>query len=554
MSRLCLITLIICSIARSASIDTAYFPRDSGPPYWYPGVPGGIPSTFTNIFDVTSYGAVGDGVTDNSTAFANAKASATSGNGVVYIPAGNFAFSTGLTFTDAKQYVVRGAGRNNTKLIYTGSGYPFTFGQDFTRIATSVSSGYSRGSTTLTLGSTSGMSTNNLILLWQTDDTNVTGNVVSQSAYIGSQVGTNHQGQLMKIIGINGNVVTNDMPVYYANFASGQNPQALVMTHPAWNVGCEDFTITNTGTADHIFYIGVAHSFWIKNVVSQRSGHTHAFCFTAHSGSIIDSDFLWHSGYDTTERHSVYLASWCSDNLVQNCIGDANNYSFVTYGSVGNVIAYSHSLRGIPQADVWAGGLLTHGNFSYFNLFEGNVEPFSYHDQTWGANYRNTDFRNWYTEKLLQGSNWGTYDTTPPYGIALDNVDQYHALIANIISSPEFAGSGVAYQIDSAVTNTLLMHYNYDWNTGSLQYSNQLSTNLPASYYLNSRPTAWLCDDMTWPPIGPDVSSCLNSGITNLYLIPAQKRFLTDLICIGGGIPSPAKGRWPHKRYGGGGI
>jgi hypothetical protein len=60
-----------------------------------------------NVYDITAYGGVGDGVTDNLAAFNAARDAANAaGGGVVYIPAGTFKFSDSINLKDG--VVVRG--------------------------------------------------------------------------------------------------------------------------------------------------------------------------------------------------------------------------------------------------------------------------------------------------------------------------------------------------------------------------------------------------------------------------------------------------------------
>lgn len=69
------------------------------------------------MFSAASYGAVGDGVTDNTSFFQNAFADiATAGGGVLYIPAGTFLFTAG-TMTPPSNCIVQGAGPDATTIL-----------------------------------------------------------------------------------------------------------------------------------------------------------------------------------------------------------------------------------------------------------------------------------------------------------------------------------------------------------------------------------------------------------------------------------------------------
>lgn len=81
-------------------------------------------------FDVTAYGAHGDGQTDNTQAFSHAIAAAqTAGGGTVYVPAGQYVFSQPKTPNPASISVegsvpvtLMGAGRDSTSLIEAKTG------------------------------------------------------------------------------------------------------------------------------------------------------------------------------------------------------------------------------------------------------------------------------------------------------------------------------------------------------------------------------------------------------------------------------------------------
>ncbi len=84
------------------------------------------PGTFSvggNIFDVTNYGAHGNGTGDNTSAFAAAIAAAqqTGSGSIVSVPAGTYTFSTGsptsIQIDGTIPIVLSGAGRDTTRLV-----------------------------------------------------------------------------------------------------------------------------------------------------------------------------------------------------------------------------------------------------------------------------------------------------------------------------------------------------------------------------------------------------------------------------------------------------
>lgn len=75
------------------------------------------------VYNVRSYGAVGDGVADDSAAVQDTIDAAALAGGSVFLPAGTYALTTSLEYADG--VLISGAGRGSTLLAFTGSGYAF---------------------------------------------------------------------------------------------------------------------------------------------------------------------------------------------------------------------------------------------------------------------------------------------------------------------------------------------------------------------------------------------------------------------------------------------
>jgi len=77
----------------------------------------------TSEINVMNHGAVADGVTDNSAAFAAALSALPSHGGTVFVPAGDYNFTAGFSLTTTRT-TLRGAGRG-ARLIWSGGGSVF---------------------------------------------------------------------------------------------------------------------------------------------------------------------------------------------------------------------------------------------------------------------------------------------------------------------------------------------------------------------------------------------------------------------------------------------
>jgi len=83
---------------------------------WNPGIPSGIPNR-TTIFKTIDAAAYGNGTTDATTVLQNALNDCPV-NQVVYLPAGTYSITSALQIR--KGIVLRGAGPDKTKIIYSG--------------------------------------------------------------------------------------------------------------------------------------------------------------------------------------------------------------------------------------------------------------------------------------------------------------------------------------------------------------------------------------------------------------------------------------------------
>jgi hypothetical protein len=86
-----------------------------------------ISLTPSYVFNVKTYGAVGDGTADDTAAFNSAINAAIAVNGTVVIPAGDYIVSSDLAYTFQGRLTIRGEGMNTSRIIYTGLGYALDF-------------------------------------------------------------------------------------------------------------------------------------------------------------------------------------------------------------------------------------------------------------------------------------------------------------------------------------------------------------------------------------------------------------------------------------------
>ena len=226
------------------------------------GVAGGIPAR-TTICSTLSAGATAAQIT-------SAIASCPSGQ-VVKLNAGTYNLSNGIDFAGHSNVTLRGAGPDQTFLIFTNSVNCRGFGAAICLASpnnpqmptpsntTTWTAGYAVGATQLTFGSTAGMSVGTLLILDQLDDTTDPGTIFACAGggtAVCSGEGGNAYGrtnrsqqQLVKITAINGNVVTVTPGLYMPNWRSGQSPGVSWASGTPTLSGIEDLSIDNTSSS-----------------------------------------------------------------------------------------------------------------------------------------------------------------------------------------------------------------------------------------------------------------------------------------------------------------
>jgi hypothetical protein len=103
----------------------------------YPGASGRFIRQFSGSLNVRWFGATGDGVTDDSLALQGAIDTIPSTGGDVFLPGGNYSFSTGLNFPRAIKFFGENTTRYAliTRLSYTGAGTAITISANYCQVS-----------------------------------------------------------------------------------------------------------------------------------------------------------------------------------------------------------------------------------------------------------------------------------------------------------------------------------------------------------------------------------------------------------------------------------
>lgn len=518
----------------------------------------GIPSGWSNCVTAECNTLYAGTVTHTSI---NAAVVSAPDNTVVRIPSGTFSIS-GLINIDRDNVILRGSGRTSTILNTTNViGIQTSSGGWSVYDTGTISSGYTLGSTSVVLNATTNMTVGDMLKLSQTDESYMWNN----------SGGTTNFKQPVLITSITGTTVTFTPPLVHA-LTAGLNPTwsayygyYIAGLDARRYIGIEDLTISQTdivgGGTTGINFLNT-FGCWVKNVEIKDFGNAGFNATNSVRGTVRDSYI--HDTITNYEGYGVTLASSTSGMLIENN-AFANMFSgFITYDTVGTVIAYNYGYNIGPKSPGQAYDFINlgHGTHSMKILIEGNYGSSIINDGYNVSGSHHTIFRN-----NFDGLN-PTYTLQHRRLINLCRFSQYHNVVGNVLGSATWTAetyeliTGDRSAVDSAIYRlnfpamgnnnyfegnsaklnvenecidesgsssshcagrdtdvqaTLLRHKNYDYKNGTQRVcgdesegcqsaSNVLAGDtIPNSLYLSSKPS-WF-ESLTWPPIDPSVPS-----------------------------------------------
>ena len=532
------------------------------------GVQGGIQNR-TSVCTTLSPGA-------SASEINSAIASCPSG-GVVYLNAGTYNLSSGITFGTTDNVTLRGAGANQTFLVFSAgsscngpvSDVCFSGSSNWSggpNNSANWTGGYSTGSTTITLSSTSNLAVGNHLILDQTDDSSDTGQVFvcgtqgvcSLEGPAGSTRSSRSQTQIVQVSAINGNTVTITPGLYMPNWSSSKSPGAWWASSNRKSDSIEDLSLDHSVSNQQTgIMFANAENCWVKGIRSLYSNRNHVWLQMSAHISIVDSYFY---GTKNAVSQSYGVESYNgSDNLVENNIFQHIVAALMANGPAsGTVWAYNYVTDDYYATTGWMmGSAWQHGAGADNELFESNVGEGFTSDAIHGTHNFITSFRNywagWYPGMVSQTVAANIYAYGRYYNFVGNVLGQagYHNNYEDAALSgtnPQtsiyllgWSGNGGttsgSIASDTNVASTLFRWGNYDVVTGKVRwdasevpssislYANPVpsSQSLPASFYLSAQPGWWTTPwgSPPWPAIGPDVSGGSGPG-GHAYAIPAQ--------------------------------
>ena len=437
--------------------------------------------------------------------------------------------------------------------IQIGSSNP-TFGSEI-NMDTSVPSGFTKGSTQITLTGVSGLAVGDWLSIFEDSDPTLLPGGNGGCTWCGNNTGSNMIQQFAQITNIAGNVVTISRPLYYT-YLTTQDPAVMETTWQRQYAGIEDLKLNGNYTdfgAAFIYIRGALFS-WVKNVETYLAPScakcAHVTLQYSHGVEVRDSYF--HSGRacQGDRNYGVFTFMWNSDGKIENNIMRAHRHSTVAEGG-GSGMAYLYNYiddnwecqdASAPQ---YLGSARTnHGPMSLMNLWEGNVISHLEADDVFSGVSHNVIFRNHLRGAESDLADRDSAATHGFYGIDWRAPTRYFSAVGNVLGMPSWT-SGAGYTVmgnsstacgdilwqdgehaaylfgcdgtfSSLARSTAILHGNYDYVSDSVSvWDGGANHTLRDSMYYAGKPS-WF-GACTWPPISP-------TGPTTATL-PAQHRF-----------------------------
>ncbi|MFP4163380.1 MAG: glycosyl hydrolase family 28-related protein [Chitinispirillaceae bacterium] len=457
---------------------------------WKPGVPGGIPEVTGPVEDVVDHGADPAGDSDSREAFISAVDALSETGGVISIPEGTYLITSTITVSN-NNIIFRGKGVDKTKLLHDHTGLCFEV-ITYQRGEWQGVSDYQKGSRNVTVDDGGAFTVGEYAEIKQDNDPEL---MYTESNW-NQTWAEGAAGQVFEVTEINGNQLTFRNPLHYevrSDLNPQIRPQGLVT-----GVGFENFYIERLQTGNSTFQFKNAAYCWIRNIESYHTRKSHVTNNTTLGCEYRDSYFHHSFSYGGGgSGYGVEFGYHSTDGLCENNVFDSLRHAMMVHvGAVGCVFGYNYSInpvQGDGETDLNQGwvppDISLHGHWGQMNLFEGNVVQEIGIGDHWGPmGPGNTFLRN-----VVEGE-----------GIYLYDHSHFQNLVGNISTT---------WNDDGTSDHTIRHGENID---GSEVWDQSISDrNIPASYYLESRPDFF--DTTTWPFLGTEGNASREN--------PAQLRY-----------------------------
>ena len=505
----------------------------------YAGIPGGIPNR-TTIHATLSAGA--------TTAQVNSAIQACPSGQVVLLGAGTFSLGN-ITFNGKSGVTLRGSGPGVTNVNLSSSCR--TEGGDYTDGSGSViSSGYTKGSMSITVASGAAFSVGDVICIAEDRNENKWATGIGVYTRVGFPSGSTVYGMnqnrcfrfMVRVTAKNGNVLSLAAPIPL-DFSttnikahSGGSPGASMC-------GFENMTVNAQNNVDTPFLFYSTDRMWLKDIELKNVPGSDVGMIRFHQSAQCEINRCYiHNATGWPNQADGYASSFnfgASNCLIINCITYRVSDLCETNGAAGcayiNNYGYQHNRAGT----LGRGITLDHGPHGFMNLAEGNILANVCNDGYHGSTSHCLMFRNHLNGEnmdqrkivnLCRGAYYNTLVGNVLGASSLPNPTYYEAPLnpttdyaIYFLGFPTADSTGLGgytsvpwtnwtkptNALDADVKATLLRHANYDYYNDATQWSDADHT-IQNSLFYTSKPSYF--GALAWPHVGPDVSGLIRDN------------------------------------------
>ena len=269
--------------------------------------------------------------------------------------------------------------------------------------STTVSSGYSKGSTSIVVLSSSGINVGDMLIVTEKNEPFVSVASAENGGQAGDQFGDNSSdlmGQIVMVTSKSGTTLGVNPP-WTGTTRAVYRPWCTFCGSPySRYAGVENLKVyaNNTGLRANI-QADVAAYCWVKNVESDFADGDHVWI--AYSLGIEVRDSFFHDGFSHgpgTTDDAVKVNWKCTACLIENnVLWRMHGSVMVNDGAAGNVIAYNFATNAYHQdGHTLIPDQTSHGAHPMFNLYEGNIGSEFKLDSSHGTSSHSVALRNWF--------------------------------------------------------------------------------------------------------------------------------------------------------------
>lgn len=527
--------LVICSSQFSAAQNWSGIIDPTRAVNWgNVGISGGIPVRNT-VCTTLNPGA--------TAAQINTALSGCSTGQVVFLNAGTYNLSVGIHIIAKSNVTLRGAGADQTKLVFTGSDscsglnsdiciqgdnslFGGSSGLNPDNTATWTAASYAKGQTQITMSSTANLSVGKTILLDQCND-GLSGSGCSgtetdpgtiwvcdsvaagcnddgpSGGPTGAQRTGRDQQQLVTVTNIAGSVVTFSPGLYMPNWAAARSPGAMWATTQNAADGVENLSVDHTNSTTQAgIAIWNCNGCWVSGVRSITPLRSHVWIVIS-PRTVVRDNYFYGSQSTHSEGYGIEAYS-SSDSLFENNIFQHMPSPQMINGTCSGCVAgYNYSINDFNDASFLFNSATLHAGGDDTTLFEGNIGNSYRGDLFHGSHNMNTAFRNYW-------NGWETGITGGLVALYLDPFSRYFNVIGNVLGrtgthtiyqETPAGGSGTPIYIigagtvnistggDQKTVDTLMRWGNYDTVNAAVRF---VSAEVPSglALYANAVPAS----------------------------------------------------------------